>query len=98
MSDEQVQDALYLRRLYLTRRGQLAAEREAMTLQLHRLDAHQPPPEDKLNRLSDLSARLKNNAAADYTAYLKVACATRRGVGFLLSPRHILSSSRLSSP
>ena len=32
----------------------------------------------------DVSAKLRQNAAEDYLAYIKIACAARRGVSFLL--------------
>lgn len=80
MSEEQISDLLYLRKLYLTKRGLLAAERGAMTLQMRNSDSWRHSPGDNLDRLSDLSSRLKENAAADYAAYLKIACSVRRGV------------------
>lgn len=35
---------------------------------------------DTLAKVLDFSAQLRQNAAEDYLAYIKVACAARRGV------------------
>lgn len=89
ITKKQAQDLMYLRKLYLTQRGLLAADRGAMTIEMRNSDPQHSLPAahldrfeglSNLDRLSDLSSRLKANAAADYAAYLKIACAVRRGV------------------
>ena len=80
MSDDQIQDALYVRRLYLTRRGLLALEKEALLQKIHQADPEQASAADHLQQAMDVTARLRAIAVEDYTAYLKVACALRRGV------------------
>ena len=81
LSKDQIQDFLLLRRLYLTRRGLLAVEREALVADLHRASMHELSSTESFAKMVDVSAKLRQNAAEDYLAYIKVACAARRGVG-----------------
>lgn len=74
-----MQDILLLRKLYLTRRGLLAAQRDAIADEMKASSKSLPSP-DNLVKLSELSARLQQIAAEDYGAYVKIACAFRRGV------------------
>ena len=80
LSSRQVQDLLYLRKLYLTRRCHLAMRRDAL---IHELRYSQPKkldPGATLSSMSELATKLRQNAAEDYLTYCKVACAGRRGV------------------
>ena len=80
ISEEQMQDIMLLRRIYVTRRGLHALERRALVSQAP-ISHHQIPlPSDNLTQLSDLASQLKKNAADDYRVYHRVACASRRGV------------------
>lgn len=84
LSQEQIQDFLLLRRLYLTKRSLLAVEREALVSDLHKASMHELNSTESFAKMVDVSAKLRQNAAEDYLAYIKVACAARRGVSFLL--------------
>ncbi len=80
ISEEQMQDVMLLRRVYVARRGLHAMERRALVSQAP-ISHHQIPlPSDNLTQLSDLATQLKKNAADDYRVYHRVACALRRGV------------------
>ena len=81
-SDEQMQDLMLLRRLYVTRRGVHAMERRALISQTPVSQNQIPLPCDNLTQLSDLASQLKKNAENDYRVYHRVACAARRGVSF----------------
>lgn len=83
LSEQQIQDLLLLRKLYLTRRGLLAVQRESLTRELHADSQPSLSASDMLTKVSDISAKLRQNAAEDYLAYIKIACAGRRGVSFL---------------
>lgn len=79
LSEKQVCDILLLRKLYLNKRGLLAAQRDAVADEMKASSKSLPNP-DNLAKLSDMSARLQKIAAEDYGAYVKIACAFRRGV------------------
>lgn len=80
LSPQQVEDILLLRRLYLRKRGALAVERDAVAEEIQTSrNTHSHSP-DTLVKLSELSARLQKIAAEDYGAYVKIACAFRRGI------------------
>ncbi len=81
-SEEQMQDLMLLRRLYVTRRGLHAMERRALISQTPVSQNQIPLPCDNLTQLSDLASQLKKNAENDYRVYHRVACAARRGVSF----------------
>ena len=79
-SEEQMQDIMQLRRIYVTRRGLHAMERRQL-LSKAPVSQHQMPlPSENLTQLSDLASQLKKNAADDYRVYHRIACALRRGV------------------
>jgi len=81
-TEEQMQDLMLLRRLYVTRRGLHAMERRALISQTPVSQNQIPLPCDNLAQLSDLASQLKKNAENDYRVYHRVACAARRGVSF----------------
>ena len=80
LSPRQVQEILLLRRLYLRKRGALAAERDAVAEEIQASRNTLSASPDNLVKLSELSARLQKIAAEDYGSYVKVACAIRRGI------------------
>lgn len=84
LSEQQIQDILLLRRLYLTKRGHLAARRDAVTDELAASKTSLPNP-DSLAKLSKLSADLQQIAAEDYEAHIRICCAFRRGVSLCWS-------------
>ena len=80
LSEGQIQDMLRLRRLCVTKRGLLAMERKAIIDQTARLECFDRESPNIVTQLSDLTTKLRANAAKDYKVYLRVACASRRGV------------------
>jgi len=86
LSQDQVEDLLYIRRLYLTKRGLLAMERNALMAETINdgCDKAIPTARESLDSLTDLASALQQNAMEDYQVYIKVAAAVRRGV----SPSH----------
>ena len=90
-SEEQMQDLMLLRRLYVTRRGLHAMERRALISQTPVSQNQIPLPCDNLTQLSGLASQLKKNAENDYRVYHRVACAARRGVSFAVNITFILA-------
>lgn len=80
LSEGQIQDHLRLRRLCVIKRGLLAMQRKAIIDQTAQLDCFDHDAPDTVTQLSDLAASLRANAAQDYKVYLRLACASRRGV------------------
>ena len=80
LSDQQVDDGLYLRRLFLTRRGQLTMQRDALISELRHSQAKQLHPEESLSSVTELASKLRKNAAEDYLTSMKMGFAARRGV------------------
>ena len=76
-SEEQMQDIMLLRRIYVIRRGLHATERRQILAQAGVSHHYLPLPNDNLARSSDLATQIKNNARDDYRVYHRVAC----GVG-----------------
>ena len=96
LSQEQIEDVLHLRRLYLSRRALLAAERDSLLCKVHAAKPKQQYAADNLQQAMDVSARLRAIAVEDYTAYLKVACSVRRGVSPHILPARLRLIGRLS--
>lgn len=86
LSDKQISDTLYLRRLYLTKRGLLAIERSKLMSEMHEASSPEtaiPTARESLDKLCGLASKLQQNAIEDYQIYIKVAAAVRRGVSNL---------------
>jgi len=79
LSQAQVQDLLFLRRLNLTRRCTLSTERKAL---LHQMAASEALDHrsDNLQAVSLMATQLQKNAAEDRQVYYKLARALYRGV------------------
>ena len=81
LSQAQVQDLLFLRRLNLTRRCTLSTERKAL---LHQMAASEAEAldhrSDNLQAVSLMATQLQKNAAEDRQVYYKLARALYRGV------------------
>ncbi len=84
LSQEQVEDLLQLRRLYLAKRAQLMKSREQQMEQM-RNAGNGLHPGDVMTRMSRLATKLKVNAAEDYRVYNRTVCALVRGVSILAS-------------
>jgi hypothetical protein len=80
LSDAQVDDALYIRRLYLTKRGLLAVERNALMAEMDTVNKAIPHATESLASVSNVASLLQQNAIQDYQVYIKVCAAMRRGV------------------
>ena len=83
-TEAQYQDLLYLRSLYLTKRASLAIERNSLTKMHSSCASSVSTYVDGLFSGLNLSQMLRQNAVDDYSAYVKVAFAVRRGA----SPIH----------
>jgi len=83
-SQEQVEDLLQLRRLYLAKRAQLMKSREQLVGQM-RNAGNGLHPGDVMTQMSRLATNLKMNAAEDYRVYNRTVCAILRGVSILAS-------------
>ena len=83
LSDAQMQDFAFLRRLYLTKRAVLAFERKKLVEQLHVNSSTLPHPAEGELNASDLAGKLRQNAREDYEVYIKIGYAVRRGVSLV---------------
>lgn len=81
LSDSQVQDLLFIRRLNLTKRCVLSAERTALMRRMAASEAEAlDNRSDHLQTVSLLAAQLQQNTAEDRQVYYKLAKALYRGV------------------
>lgn len=80
LTEDQVQDLMLMRQLYLTKRGLLAMERKALVTQMASGDGVMPHPSDNITKMADLATCLKENAAEDHYVHRKVVRAAFRGV------------------
>ena len=80
---QQTADLLHLRRLYITRRGQLANGRKALLAQVpsqHFSDLNIPEPADNVTKLFEMANYLRDNGTEDHRIYHCTQCAAIRGV------------------
>jgi len=91
LSQAQVQDLLFLRRLNLTRRCTLSTERKVL---MHQMAASEDEAldnrSDNLQAVSLMATQLQQNAAEDRQVYYKLAKALYRGVSASTCPFFIL--------
>jgi len=73
LSQQQVGDVLYVRRLYLTKRGLFASERNALIAEMASVTCSIPNARDNITKLSALTSKLQQNAMQDYLVYSKSA-------------------------
>ena len=86
-TESQLQDFLHLRRLFLTRKALLAAEKDVVISQLTDMSTTSHSPHvDRLSSGLDLSKILKQYALAEYRIFLQIAFAARRGVSLPCIP------------
>ena len=84
LSESQVQDLLFIRRLNLTKRCVLSAERTALMQRMAASEAEALDNRcDHLQTVSLLTAQLQQNTAEDRQVYYKLAKALYRGVSTL---------------
>ncbi len=80
LSEEQADDLMYLRKVYLSRRGALLIKRQT---HLASMSAQQlPHPSDSLGSLLDFSTVMKEHAMQDYKAYHQLCFAMGYGVRY----------------
>ena len=84
LSREQLDDVLYVRQLYLTKRGLLAGARNTLVAEIHAVSGSILSAGDSATKLSSLTCKLQQNAMQDYLIYIKVCAAVRRGVSLLI--------------
>ena len=92
-TESQLQDFLHLRRLFLTRKALLAAEKDVVMSQLtdSNITSHSPHV-DRLSSGLDLSKILKQYTLAEYRIFLQIAFVARRGVSVLCTVEPALKS------
>ena len=84
LSDEQISDLLYLRRLYIHRKAMLQMQRQALISKPYVSNNVQHPQQD-LDHVDDMAAALKQIALQDCKAYHQVSHAMTRGVSPLIT-------------
>ena len=81
-TERQVQDIMYLRRLFYHKLGQLARERQALLHNMMHNRMDMGHVSDKLTETDRWSIELRENGAEEYRAYLQFLSVYMRGVGF----------------
>lgn len=98
LSSAQIEDLLFLRRLFLTRRCVLSVERKNLTRQLAVSDHDVLNPSENMPAVDHLTDRLKDNAAEEHELFYKVARAIFRGVmSFPMHAQHLCEAHLISS-
>jgi len=82
LSEQQVEDLLFLRRLYIHRKGALSLKREALMSKPYS-SGSTLHPQQELDHVAKLAAALKEVAMQDCKAFHLVAHAMCRGVSHL---------------
>lgn len=77
ISSEQVQDLMFLRRVFILRRHEVASQRAALTSQMQ--DQHASTLANA-TRVTELASELKQNASADHQNFHRFAWSTYFGV------------------
>lgn len=88
LSEEQIKDIMFLRRMYFAKRRTLDAQRAAL---ISRMQEQAPNPVANAARTSAFAAELRENAAEDFKFHQKAAAAVLCGVSLclLLQTRHL---------
>ncbi len=79
-SANQIDDLLWIRRLFHCKLGQLARERRAVVHQMTQSQVDLCHPSEKLSGLTDWAERLKQNGMEEYRTFHQFAVALLRGV------------------
>ncbi|KAL0023850.1 hypothetical protein WJX77_011471 [Trebouxia sp. C0004] len=79
-SANQIDDLLWIRRLFHCKLGQLARERRAVVHQMTQSQMDLVHPSEKLSGLTDWAERLKQNGMEEYRTFLQFAVALLQGV------------------
>lgn len=77
LSEQQINDIMFLRRMYFAKRRSLDAQRTAL---ISRMQEQAPNPVAHAARTSPFAAELRENAAEDFKFHQKAAAAVLCGV------------------
>lgn len=83
LSEQQIADLLHLRRMCISRRGQLANCRKAKLSQIPAecfSDIRMPHPAENVVKLHSLGAFVRDNGSEDFRVWSATLCACLRGV------------------
>ncbi len=81
LSQQQIDDAMYLRRVYISRRGTLLRKRQSqLAACLGGKQSTLLHANDSLHSLSEMAVMMKEHAMQDYEAYHQLCFAMFRGV------------------
>ncbi len=83
LSEQQIADLLHLRRMCITRRGQLANCRKAKLSQMPAecfSDIRMPHPLENVVKLHSIGAFVRENGSEDFRVWSATLCACLRGV------------------
>ena len=81
LTEAQVQDLLYLRRLFCGKLGQLGRARKQLVSKLPCEAMGACHVSDKLEHLTHIAEQLTANGREEYRSYMQFSCAFYRGVG-----------------
>ena len=101
VTDDQVQDLIYLWRMCSTRRGQLANARKVQLTQVPAecfSDVQMPDPRDNVANLTAMANFINENGKEDFKVYSDTMCALYRGVGPALLLQHGLWCAMTCNP
>ncbi|KAL0052652.1 hypothetical protein WJX82_005331 [Trebouxia sp. C0006] len=99
LSEQQTEDMLHLRRMCITRRGQLANCRKAKLSQIPAecfSDIHMPHPAENVVKLHSLGAFVRENGSEDFKVWSATLCACLRGV--LTGRQHAMALGPVALP
>lgn len=83
LTEAQVQDLLYLRRLFCGKIGQLGRSRKDLISKLPSENIGICHASDKLEEVTNLAEQLRTNGSEEYRTYMQFASSFYRGVSFL---------------
>lgn len=85
LTEAQVQDLLYLRRLFCGKIGQLSRSRKELMSKLPSDSIGICHASDKLEEVTNLAEQLRANGSEEYRTYMQFASSFYRGVSLLCS-------------
>ena len=83
LSEAQIQDLLYLRRLFCGKIGQLGRERKSLICKLPSESIGISHASDKLDQVTSLAEQLRTNGSEEYRTYMQFASSFYRGVSVI---------------
>ena len=85
LTEAQIQDLLYLRRLFCGKIGQLSRSRKELMSKLPSDSIGICHASDKLEEVTNLAEQLRANGSEEYRTYMQFASSFYRGVSLLCS-------------